>query len=523
MAEELVIVHYHLRPSGVRRVIELATPEIASRIGCRRVILVAGEKPPDNWIEIIKSKIKGKKLELFIRPSFGYISEQSCSISELKIAISKDISDLFCKQALKEPIIWFHNPAVGRNILLTDEIFQKSAELQMPLIAHHHDWWFENRWQRMDEMSQGGFDSLEKIARVYFNPSPNIKHCAINCFDYSLLKKHFPDNSAWLPNPIESDLSLDETSIQNAREWLTDVLGDKSQAWMMPCRFLRRKNIAEAILLKEWLTPKAWLCITAKASSADETHYADAISEFCKERKIKFKSGLLANHFYKKQPDVYSLIAASNGVFLTSLQEGFGLPYIEAGLIRVPLIARMLPSLKDDFEQLGLRFPYAYSDILIHPELFSWQEESHRQRQIYHSWLEKLPQEIREWVKLPEIAKNPLNPEPMPFSRLTLQAQFEVLSHPTHYSFEKCASLNPFISKLKNLADNDAFKPMELSPQTFEMLSVKKYAENFSSIINIKNHNVVDEQTPIRAQNEFIKKKLSSEFIYPLLIEKPGE
>ncbi|OYV85625.1 MAG: hypothetical protein B7Z73_13210, partial [Planctomycetia bacterium 21-64-5] len=39
--------------------------------------------------------------------------------------------------------------------------------------------------------------------------------------------------------------------------WLSEQLGDDAPVWLMPCRLLRRKNLAEALLLARWLRPEA--------------------------------------------------------------------------------------------------------------------------------------------------------------------------------------------------------------------------------------------------------------------------
>jgi hypothetical protein len=231
----------------------------------------------------------------------------------------------------------------------------------------------------------------------------------------------------------------------------------------------------------------------------------------------------VANNSAQKPPDIYSLIAASDAVLLTSLQEGFGLTYLEAALMKVPLIARMLTNLEDDFKHFGLKFLYKYKDIIIHPDLFSWEDELERQRRIYDSWMEKLPLRFREWVKLPEIITNSNSRSPIPFSKLTLQGQLEVLSHKPSFSLEKCAELNPFIIKLKNKAQSGNLKPIELSQSTLEVLSLENYAENFVRVLINGSNLLLDKSISIRIQNEFIRKKLAPEFIYPQLIEQPGE
>ena len=51
----LVVVHYHLRPGGVRRIIELALPHIASAAPnpIESVVLATGEMPDKAWCEAL--------------------------------------------------------------------------------------------------------------------------------------------------------------------------------------------------------------------------------------------------------------------------------------------------------------------------------------------------------------------------------------------------------------------------------------------------------------------------------------
>ena len=48
-----MVVHYHLRPGGVRRIIELALPHIISTAPVRleSITLAAGEIPDAGWLE----------------------------------------------------------------------------------------------------------------------------------------------------------------------------------------------------------------------------------------------------------------------------------------------------------------------------------------------------------------------------------------------------------------------------------------------------------------------------------------
>src|SRR4051794_4233158 len=75
---KLIIVHYHLRPGGIRRIIELAARPVLDRFqeGEHTVVLAAGEDADPKWKSLFKTKLGGAPLKFFIEPAFGYFSEQ---------------------------------------------------------------------------------------------------------------------------------------------------------------------------------------------------------------------------------------------------------------------------------------------------------------------------------------------------------------------------------------------------------------------------------------------------------------
>ncbi|MGC8742657.1 MAG: hypothetical protein ACP5T0_02105 [Verrucomicrobiia bacterium] len=521
-----VILHYHLRPGGVRRVIELATTRIVKKFAnsCK-VIIAAGEEPPDNWICQFKSKLDplNINLELFVKPSFGYISESRLPPHQLKEQIASDINLLFKKLSRDNSLIWFHNPGLGRNIILTDEIFKTASKFSIPVLAHHHDWWFENRWQRYGEMQNCGFSTTDQIARAIFNTSPNIKHCAINFLDASILKRFLGAQSGWLPNPVETPRVPSEKEIVKVKKWIKDQLYDDGKIWLMPTRVLRRKNIAEALLLKNWFSPKSWLITTAKESSSNELDYAARLICAANTYRWRLKLGILSNSVINGDkrsveiPDIPAMYAASDLVLLTSIQEGFGLTYIEAAMFKRPLIARMLPNLEKDFKTFGLNFPQSYYDILIPPALFDWNTESQRQRLLFENFLSTIPEKIRDYVELPFIVKNPLKQRPVPFSRLTLAAQLEALARSPKDSLNQCIKLNPFLKPLGKKIASNSLKLTRITEKSLKWIDLDAYTENFWKIVNSKP--AQKSGVSGQLQNYFIKQKLSEIFIYPLLLE----
>src|SRR5258706_9845437 len=116
-----------------------------------------------------------------------------------------------------------------------------------------------------------------------------------------------------------------------------------SPVWILPCRMLRRKNVAEALLLTRWLRPEALLVTTGGASSADEQSYFDQIASAARRHGWPLRLGILQGDETHK-PTVAELLAASEAVLLTSIQEGFGLPYLEAAAAGGPRPAPAPPN-----------------------------------------------------------------------------------------------------------------------------------------------------------------------------------
>src|SRR6185436_12774001 len=146
----------------------------------------------------------------------------------------------------------------------------------------------------------------------------------------AILSRQMGDGALWLPNLTEPSVPSATAHIRASRRWLRNKLAqEEAPVWVSPCRFLRRKNIAEALLLTRWLRPEAWLIVTGAASSADEIPCFRALETAARQHQWRLRLGVLAGGKAGK-PGVADLLAVSEVVLLTSLQEGFGLPYLEA-------------------------------------------------------------------------------------------------------------------------------------------------------------------------------------------------
>jgi glycosyltransferase involved in cell wall biosynthesis len=518
---KLIILHYHLRPGGIRRIIELATPHLLNaNSGIEKVILATGEDAAANWKQPFAKNIAPAALETFVEPAFIYLSEQNLAAIDITRRIQAALKKLLASCDDKNTLVWAHNLGIARNLILTREIARACAAKNIPLISHHHDWWFDNRWLRWPEMRRFGFRTLATAAKAIFPAPPNVRHFTINQSDATQLKKHLGNEVGWLPNLSERAAKVSEEKLQEARSWLRHQLNDReAPVWILPCRLLRRKNVAEALLLTRWLRPEAWLVTTGGVSSADEQYYSAVLSAAAHQHHWRLRLGILAGNETRK-PSVAELLATSEAVMLTSIQEGFGLPYLEAAASRRPLIARGIPNIMPDLNRFGFKFPQCYEEILVAPELFDWRKEFQRQAKLFNAWREQLPRASKHLVGEPALLASGNSPRVVPFSRLTLSAQIEVLSKPARESWEKCAALNPFLAVWKKRAAQHELKITPWPRSADEWLSGPAYAKRFYKLANRPNGEPPTIKTAVAAQNDFIRAKLDAEHLFPLLWSK---
>lgn len=382
-------------------------------------------------------------LNIFIEPAFGYYSGQRLAPADLRRRIRAAFGRLIPAADASGTLVWFHNPALGRNAILGDEVGRLGRMIGFPSILHHHDFWCANRWARWSEMRECGYHSPAAAARAIFAAGSRTAHVAINHADRNSLRTGFGKQAYCLLNPLPERLPVTPMIVSRAASWLAKTIGSDAPVWICPMRALRRKNLAEAILLARWLRPEACLAVTAGVSSSDERVYASRLESAARDGNWNVRFGLLAG---RPGPPIRELIAASEAVVLTSVQEGFGMGFVEA--LSKPLIARALPEILPGLKSLGFRFPLLYREVLIAPQLVDRKSESRRQKSLWTAWRAGLPAAWRPHAEKPVFLYQDAT-DPVPFSRLTLTAQLDILALPPEATWNACRHLNPKLGKLR--------------------------------------------------------------------------
>lgn len=507
--KKLLILHYHLRPGGVRRVIEMYLPALAASGEFDTITLASGDSPDPAWGDQVRSSVKGVHFTIRTEPVLSYLNANAGDSARIR----QEIAAFLARRADQETLIWAHNLGLARNILLADELARYSAKTGVPILSQHHDFWFDNRWARWPGLQANGFGSLDKVAKAIFASGSRVVHAAINSADEKVLESHMPARTVWLPNPTGPQSRPSAREIRGAREWLGRELGHRGPVWIFPTRFLRRKNIGEAVLLTRWLRPEATLITTAGVSSPEESGYARRLEESAKRGGWPVRFRILSGRD-GRAPSVPSLMCASEHVLLTSIQEGFGLPFLETAALGLPLLARRLNNVEPDLLRLGFCFPGLYDEVLVPQEMFDHAAERHRQEVVYEGWKKSLPQACRRFTGVPLLLGTKDN-VPIPFSRLTLEAQLEILSLPPAESWRSAAACNPHLLEIKK----SSMQAVGWPAGTNDLLSPAACTARLLDAVRTMPAAGMAAQETVRTQEAFIVERLKPGFLYPLLMQ----
>lgn len=312
---KVAIVHHHLDPGGVTRVIRAATAALAGA-GVRVVILTGCSADGGDFTGLPVQVVEGLD---YAAPGGGYRRSQDADalIARMHAAATAALGS--------SPDVWhFHNHSLGKNPAVS-EAAVRLAEGGARVVLQIHDLAEEGR--------PSLYAGLGGAMRLY--PfGGRVRLAFINDRDRAdFVAAGLPARFACvLPNPIDAlPLARGEPS---------------SQALLFaPIRAIRRKNIGELVLLAALAPCGTRLAVSRAPRDATALTIHERWSSFAiaKMLPIAFDVSDRLEPAAGAGTSFHDWLTRCSHIIGTSVSEGFGMPLLEAAAWGRPFIGRALP------------------------------------------------------------------------------------------------------------------------------------------------------------------------------------
>jgi len=345
----IAIIHHHLHPGGVTRVIESQVKSLQHRSNYKLTIHTGDP--------LQHLSFNGTDAEVFVCESLQYLSEGRTK--EQLQENYQNIMQYLEKIAGTHDILHLHNLNLGKNPLLTLAAF-RLAKRGVKIVNHCHDF-AEDRPQNHAFLKSIIRDLFgEDLSHVLYPPFQHYHYIVLTAKDYERLAGYgiMDGRISLLPNPVTFQLNTGE---QITQAMVKERLGIEQglKLCLYPVRAIRRKNIGEFILLSVLFREQASWLITQPPQNPLEKPGYEQWKDFCSVCRIPviFEAG--------KAIDIHDLMPAADFCITTSMMEGFGLAFMEPWLAGIPVIGRNIEYCTADLVRNGIQFPLLYDRFIV--------------------------------------------------------------------------------------------------------------------------------------------------------------
>ncbi|MFA6715748.1 MAG: glycosyltransferase family 4 protein [Victivallaceae bacterium] len=352
---KIAIVHYHLNPGGVTRIIEMQLAALSKRREITQIQLFAGA-PAENL------KLP-PGTEFICNPDMNYLDGNALSEKEIDQKHNRLI-DFFLDTTTADTVIHAHNLNLGKNPVLTAALGNLvSGGRQM--VNHIHDF-AEDRPANiaaLENLIEKHFG--RRLRDIMYPVRENCRYAVLNSFYVERLTRLAipPDRISLLPNPVSVETISKHRQKAEAQAKVRRLLKINPELpnYVYPVRGIRRKNLGEFILLASLFKDRAnWIITLPPLNPVEKVEY-DKWKEFCAAKKIPviFEAG--------EKCAFKEIMGSADRAVTTSIREGFGMAFLEAWLFGIPVVGRDLPVTRD-FRAAGIKLDGLYEKLAT-PEM----------------------------------------------------------------------------------------------------------------------------------------------------------
>lgn len=325
----IAVVHYHLEPGGVTRVIENTIDSF--------------EKYDEqiNFVVLTGRKYSGSKLKnVKVVEGLDYSSSKEC----IDAKILADRMETAASEGLNgKPDLWhIHNHSLGKNPSLTKSTSILAGK-SYPILLHPHDFAEDGR--------PSNFLELKGVYDIAYPTSSIIHYAVLNHRDYSFVKKLLNGKHGCvhlLANSISPVFPDKESEKPNLPE----------NFFLYPVRAVRRKNLGELSLIATVHNDKFFANSLGPTNPNFKPRF-DRWKEFSEQLNlpVSFAFGEQLTCSFSR------MMESSSGIICTSIAEGFGLGFLEPWTFNKCLSGRNIPEITNDFSSLGIQLDHMYNRL----------------------------------------------------------------------------------------------------------------------------------------------------------------
>lgn len=361
---KLAILHYHLNPGGVTRVIanHLHALDAGDSTGPPLEVLVLYDGQRAGWPHGLIDGLHRLDVRLMAVPRLAYDVD---TIAQPDV-LARELKDILTRHGCQPDatVIHAHNYSLGKNGSLPGALRRLAGDGYRFLLQIHdfaEDFRPEN-YRHLRESCAAG----DVSQGVYFQ-APLVHYATLNRRDFSVLRAAgvADERLHFLPNPVPELGELPSREAAKAALESRWGLPKHERYVLYPVRGIRRKNTGEMLLLSVLVNSAghtlANFAMTLAPLNPAAVPFYHRWTSLARELQLPclFDTGGKGGLSFLEN------VAAADSILTTSVAEGFGMAFLESWLAGRPLVGRNLPEITADFVDAGLQLDALYERLAV--------------------------------------------------------------------------------------------------------------------------------------------------------------